>query len=240
MSVEVTIPLGERSYSVVVSEEEPQACVPSLVARHGTGRVTCITDENVDGFHGDAFVEALEAAGMEVQRHVIRPGEGSKSWAVVEEILQAMIARSVGRTRPVIALGGGVVGDVAGFVGSIYRRGVPVVQVATSLLAQVDSSVGGKTAVNMGGAKNQVGTFLQPSMVFASLGALRTLPAREVRCGLAELFKAGLLGAPARLEQLEANRDAACSGDPVALEDDAMRAKPGWVGRMPVGRSEKS
>jgi 3-dehydroquinate synthase len=219
MSVEIPVPLGERSYSVFVDTGELAASVPGIVALHGEGPVTCITDENVAAHHGAAFMNSLQTAGMDVQLHVVAPGEASKTLATAEGILKEMIGAGMGRTRPVIALGGGVVGDLAGFVGSVYRRGVPVVQVATSLLAQVDSSVGGKTAVNMGGAKNQIGTFHQPSLVIAALGALKTLPEREVRCGLAELFKAGLLGDPALLEGLEERRDAVQAGDPEALMD---------------------
>lgn len=156
-------------------------------------RVLVITDDNVSPLYLGEVKESLRAAGYRVSDIVVPAGEGSKSLAVAGEIWEAMAGLSLERDCLVVALGGGVVGDLAGFVASTYMRGVAVVQVPTTLLAMVDSSVGGKTAVNLDAGKNLVGTFKQPAYVCASTDTLSTLSEREWRCGCAEIAKSAVI-----------------------------------------------
>ena len=148
---------------------------------------------------------ALAEAGVPTSRIIVPVGEGSKSFRVFEQVCEAIIAARIERGDLVIALGGGVIGDLAGFAASAVRRGIDYVQVPTSLLAQVDSSVGGKTAINSAHGKNLIGAFYQPILVLADTATLDTLPAREFRAGYAEVAKYGLLGDAAFFSWLEAN-----------------------------------
>ena len=153
-----------------------------------------VTDENVARHHLPALRESLNAAGIDHDVIMLPPGEASKSWQRLEEVVGTVLAHKLERNDHIIAFGGGVIGDLAGFAAAIARRGMPFVQIPTTLLAQVDSSVGGKTGINSPHGKNLVGAFHQPSVVIADTGALATLPRRELLAGYAEVVKYGLLG----------------------------------------------
>ena len=157
-------------------------------------RVPVVTDTNVATFWRRALEDALEDSGHEAAWHVVDPGEGAKSWQGLEALTDWLLAEGVERGDHVVALGGGVVGDLTGFACAVLKRGCGFVQIPTTLLAQVDSSVGGKTAINTGAGKNLIGAFHQPSLVLADLSVLETLPPREMRAGYAEVLKYGILG----------------------------------------------
>ncbi len=203
----VHVDLGERAYDVLVGRGLITAA-GNLVAERFPGRKTAIvTDTNVAAAQLPALTTSLEAAGVAVRTTITVPaGEGSKSIATLEHVCDALLASGLERRDLVIALGGGVVGDLAGFAAAIVRRGVDFVQIPTSLLAQVDSSVGGKTGINCRHGKNLLGAFHQPILVLADTDALATLPDRELRAGYAEVVKYGLLGDAAFYEWLDANR----------------------------------
>jgi len=203
MSTIIHVPLEERSYEIHVGCENPEESIEKIVALFGAGGATLITDKNVSDLYLKSFQSKLEDQGIDPFVLTISPGESSKTLDTASGLLSEMISNGLGRKRPVIGLGGGVVGDLAGFLAAVYRRGVPVVQVPTSLLAQIDSSVGGKTGVNHGGAKNQVGCFYQPSLVYASLNALTTLPQRELLGGIGEMLKYGFIRDPSLLTEME-------------------------------------
>ncbi|NEX94868.1 3-dehydroquinate synthase [Caulobacter sp. 17J65-9] len=185
---------------------------PGLIARAGQlirpfvrgGRVAVVADETVAGLYGAAVVQALTDAGLQASLVTVPPGEGSKSFAELERLCDRLLALGLDRKDLVVALGGGVIGDLAGFAAAIYMRGVDVVQIPTSLLAQVDSSVGGKTAIDTPRGKNLIGAFWQPRLVLADLDVLSTLPERELKAGWAEVVKYGLLGDAAFFDRLEA------------------------------------
>ena len=169
------------------------AHVAALPALASVRRALVVTDGNVAPLYAARTKESLAQAGFRVSDIVVPAGEESKSLEVAGEVWEAMAALALGRDSVVVALGGGVVGDLAGFAASTYMRGVPVVQVPTTLLAMVDSSVGGKTGVNLEAGKNLVGTFKQPAYVCADTATLATLPAREWTCGCAEMAKSAVI-----------------------------------------------
>ncbi len=191
----VNIP-GEAPYAVRIGrgildgigDQAKRACGIA-----GAGRALVVTDSNVAPLYRDQVRASLAEAGLRASDIVIPAGEESKSVEVLGEVWEAMAQLGLGRDCVVVALGGGVVGDLAGFAGATYMRGVSVVQAPTSLLAMVDSSVGGKTAVNLEAGKNLVGAFRQPAHVCADVDALSTLPDREWRCGLAEVAKSSVI-----------------------------------------------
>jgi 3-dehydroquinate synthase len=207
MSTTIHVPLDERSYEIYIGCNNPEEAVDKIVALLGSGRATLVTDRHVSDLYLESFEKELRKQGIEPSILTILPGESSKSLDTASQLLSEMISHGLGRKRPVIGLGGGVVGDLAGFLAAVYRRGVPVVQIPTSLLAQIDSSVGGKTGVNHGGAKNQVGCFYQPSLVFAPLNALKTLPPRELLGGIGEMLKYGFIRDPSLLDLMEQEKD---------------------------------
>lgn len=193
--VVVNIP-GEESYNVRIGADVLAGLgsyMKRIEAVAAAPRLLVITDSNVAPLYLAEAKASLKAAGYRVSDIVVPAGEESKSLEVAGEIWEAMAELKLGRDCAVVALGGGVVGDLAGFVASTYMRGVSVVQVPTTLLSMVDSSVGGKTGVNLSAGKNLVGTFKQPSYVCASTAALRTLPDREWRCGCAEIAKSAAI-----------------------------------------------
>jgi 3-dehydroquinate synthase len=231
--VTVEVALDDRSYDIVIGR--------GLVASLGTGvaalrpgaKAAIVTDENVAGHHLAAVETALAGAGVPASRIVVTVGESSKSFRGFEQVCEAIIAARIERGDLVIALGGGVVGDLAGFAASAVRRGIDYVQVPTSLLAQVDSSVGGKTAINSAHGKNLIGAFYQPILVLADTATLDTLPAREFRAGYAEVAKYGLLGDAAFFSWLEANWRDVFEGGPAREHAIAVscRAKAAIVAR---------
>jgi 3-dehydroquinate synthase len=188
-------------------------------------RVALITDANVRRAWGVAATSALEAAGVEAHVFEVAPGEGSKTITVADRLWGELIASGFSRADLVVALGGGVVGDLAGFVAATYHRGTRLVQVPTSLLAQVDSSVGGKVAVDHALGKNLVGAFHPARRVLVDTAVLQTLPERERWCGLAEMVKAALIADPELLSLLEANLEGLARGTaPVEVLTEAISA----------------
>ena len=185
----VQVDLGERAYAIHIGRGLAVQNAGTLAALRPGGRAALVVDDNVDALHGTAVSEALERAGLQVQRIRVPAGEGAKSYAGLVDLCEAILAARIERGDLVVALGGGVTGDLAGFAAAIVRRGVRFVQMPTTLLAQVDSSVGGKTGINSAHGKNLVGAFHQPSLVIADTALLDTLPAREMRAGYAEVAK---------------------------------------------------
>ena len=201
----VRVGLGERSYDVLIGTGL-LARAPELIhARLGVARCAIVTDENVAKRHLARLEQELAALGRHAGTVVLPPGEATKSFPALARLCERLLEMGLERGGLVVALGGGVIGDLAGLAASLVRRGVRFVQVPTTLLAQVDSSVGGKTGINTPQGKNLVGTFHQPSLVLADIGLLATLPARELRAGYVEAAKYGLLGDAAFFGWLERN-----------------------------------
>lgn len=229
----VRVELGARGYDILIGEGLIGRAGAEIAARLPGVRAAIVTDGNVAAAHAAALAASLEAAGIGATTISIVPGEKSKSFAVLEEVVDAVIAARLERGDVVIALGGGVVGDLAGFVSGIVRRGMNFVQMPTSLLAQVDSSVGGKTGINSARGKNLVGVFRQPALVLADTDALDTLPAREFRAGYAEVAKYGLIDRPDFFAWLEGNWREVFSGGPARTRAiaESCRAKADVVAR---------
>ncbi len=189
----VTVGLGPRSYPVHIGEnlldETGRICRGALLK----GRAALVSDQKVGGLYGERVSEALAKEGFRVSTHLVEPGETSKSFKVAASLCEEFASQGVDRQSFVVALGGGVVGDLAGFAAAIYYRGVPVVQIPTTIMAQVDSSVGGKTGINLSAGKNLVGAFHQPVAVLADTTTLATLGPREWNEGLAEVIKYGVI-----------------------------------------------
>ena len=213
MTETVHVPLGDRAYDIHIA--------PGLLARAGAligpllhrPKVAIITDENVGRLHLDALRAGLEAEGISHAALTLPAGEATKSWPHFERAVEWLLAERIERRDIVIALGGGVIGDLAGFAAAVLRRGVRFVQIPTSLLAQVDSSVGGKTGINAPQGKNLVGAFHQPSLVLADTAVLGTLAPRDYRAGYGEVVKYGLLGDLDFFQWLERHGASAASGD---------------------------
>ena len=201
----VGVALGNRSYEVLIGGGLLQHAGP-LIARH-VGRVKCgiVTDANVARHHLAVLEDSLKAEGLYAGSIILTPGEATKSFRELGPLCSGLLKMGLERGDLVVPLGGGVIGDLAGFAAGVLRRGVRFVQIPTSLLAQVDSSVGGKTGINTAEGKNLIGVFHQPSLVIADTGVLTTLPAREMRAGYAEVAKYGLLGDAAFFGWLEKN-----------------------------------
>ena len=211
---EVEVALGARAYKILIGEGLI-AGAGEYIARLAPGaNCAVVTDSNVAGLHLEALSASLARAGLRSSSIVVPPGEASKSYARFAEVCDGLLAAHIERRDLVVALGGGVIGDLTGFAAASVRRGLRLVQIPTTLLAQVDSSVGGKTAINSPHGKNLVGAFHQPSLVLADIGALDTLSAREFRAGYAETVKYGLIGDIAFFEWLEAHwRDVYAGGE---------------------------
>ncbi|MBY6200079.1 3-dehydroquinate synthase [Maritalea mobilis] len=218
----VQVPLGARSYEVRIG--------PGLVDRAGAEiapllkrpKVWVVSEDTVAGLHLDALRAGLGAAGVEAEALILPPGEATKSWPHLIRVVEWLLSERVERRDIVVAFGGGVIGDLAGFAAAILRRGVRFVQIPTSLLAQVDSSVGGKTGINTEHGKNLVGAFHQPSLVLADIGVLGTLTERDFLAGYGEVQKYGLLGDAEFFGWLERNGPALAAGD-MALRAEAVR-----------------
>src|SRR5918993_465115 len=194
MSRTISVGLGSRAYDVVVGEGLLDNAGRLIAPFAKRGRTAVVSDETVWALHGQRLPAALAAAGITAQPVVVPPGEQTKSFEGLAELSDRLLALELDRGDLVTAFGGGVVGDLAGFAAAIYKRGIDFVQVPTTLLAQVDSSVGGKTAIDTARGKNLVGAFHQPRLVLADLDVLATLSDREMRAGYAEVIKYGLLG----------------------------------------------
>jgi 3-dehydroquinate synthase len=214
-----TIPvgLGDRAYDVVVGPGLIDTAGARIAPMLKRKRTAIVADADVAEHHGERLSAALEKAGIAVDMILVPPGEESKSWEGLAQVSDQLLALSLDRGDMIIAFGGGVVGDLTGFAAAIYKRGVDFIQIPTSLLAQVDSSVGGKTAIDTPRGKNLIGAFHQPRLVLADLDVLATLPDREMACGYAEVIKYGLLGDFAFFEWLEANGPKVLAREPEAL-----------------------
>lgn len=212
----VRVALGSRSYPIHIGSglaRRADLIVPALPQR----RAAIVTNTTVSRLHLEPLASALEAAGVACVRIVVPDGEDHKDWATLDTVFDALLEHRCDRQTAVIALGGGVIGDLAGFAAATYQRGVPFVQVPTTLLAQVDSSVGGKTAINHPRGKNMVGAFHQPLVVVADMDTLATLPDRELRAGLAEVIKHGAIRDAGLFAWLEVNVERL-----LARESDAL------------------
>ena len=190
----VNVALGTCSYDIVIGRGLLASLGTRIAALRPGAKAVVVTDGNVARHHLDPAEAALRHAGVASSRVIVPPGEASKSYRVFEQVCEAVIASRIERGDLAIALGGGVIGDLTGFVAAVVRRGLDYVQVPTTLLADVDSSVGGKTAIDSAHGKNLIGAFHQPILVLADTALLDTLPEREFRAGYAELVKYGLLG----------------------------------------------
>jgi len=218
----VHVPLGARAYDVEIGPGLLAEAGARIAPLLGRPRVAILTDDTVAALHLPALARSLEAAGIAHSALSLPPGEGTKSWARLGEAVEWLLAERIERRDVVIALGGGVIGDLAGFAAAILRRGVRFVQIPTSLLAQVDSSVGGKTGVNAAAGKNLIGAFHQPSLVLADISVLETLARRDFLAGYGEVAKYGLLGDATFFAWLESNGPALAAGDP-SLRAEAVR-----------------
>src|SRR6202522_2965721 len=203
--ITVDVALGERAYDIIIGRDVLQSLGTRVAALRPGARTAIVTDRPVAKHWLEPTEASLSAAGVATSRVVVEEGEGSKTYAGLEQVSEALISAKIERNDLVIALGGGVVGDLAGFAAAILRRGVDFVQVPTSLLAQVDSSVGGKTGINSPRGKNLLGAFHQPVLVIADTAVLDTLSQRQFRAGYAEVAKYGVLGDEAFFGWLEAN-----------------------------------
>ena len=220
----VHVDLGERAYDVRIGG--------GLIARAGEEiadllrrpRVAVITDETVAALHLETLRQALAQEGIAMSALALPPGEATKGWPQFSRAVEWLLSEKVERRDIVVALGGGVIGDLAGFAAAVLRRGVRFVQIPTTLLAQVDSSVGGKTGINTAQGKNLVGAFHQPSRVLADTGVLSTLPLRDFLAGYGEVVKYGLLGDPVFFEWLEAEGPRLAAGDSALRQRAVVRS----------------
>jgi 3-dehydroquinate synthase len=223
----IALDLGERGYDIEVSAgalarvgERIRAAVPSI---DQGGRAALITDEGVEPHHGRAVAQAMQQQGLDTQVHVIPISEKKKTLGTVHTLYECLLESRHERGHPVVSLGGGICGDVTGFVAATYLRGVPFVQCPTTLLAMVDASVGGKTGVNMPQGKNLIGSFWQPDLVLADVDTLATLPQRELRCGLAECLKHGVIRDASLFEWIVGHHDRIAALDRPTLTELVTR-----------------
>lgn len=211
----VPVKLGTRSYEILIGsgllDDAPHWLDPVI----GGGRLHVVTDENVYGH----YKHVLTTLERDVSVTVLPDGESQKSFPVLQKLLDDMFEQGLDRNDSLMAFGGGVIGDLTGFAASIYKRGCRFIQVPTTLLAQVDSSVGGKTAINVSHGKNLVGAFYQPALVLADTNVLKTLPERQLKTGYAEVLKYGLLGDKTFFEWLEKNGQGVLSLDPAIVSE---------------------
>jgi 3-dehydroquinate synthase len=226
---ELEVGLGERSYAIRIEAGLLGRAGEALAPFARDGRLVVVSDAQVWAAQGGK----LRASGLRIEPVIVPAGEASKSWGRLEEVVERLLRLGVERNDFVVAFGGGMVGDLGGFAASIVKRGCRYVQVPTTLLAQVDSSVGGKTAINGAGGKNMVGAFHQPAAVLIDPDTLDTLPLRELRAGYAEVVKYGLIDDPAFFAWCEANGPALLAGDREArlyAIEQCVRAKSRIVG----------
>ena len=239
----VHVPLGARAYDVLIGPgllAEAGALIAPMLPRP---RVAVVTETRVGALHLDSLRAGLAAEGIEAVALELPPGEATKSWAHLGQVTEWLLDQKIERRDVVIALGGGVIGDLVGFACAILRRGVRFVQVPTSLLAQVDSSVGGKTGINTSQGKNLAGAFHQPSLVLADIDTLGTLTKRDFLSGYGEVMKYGLLGDADFFQWLEANAPAMAAGDTalrVAAVKRSVEMKAGIVTRDETEQGERA
>jgi 3-dehydroquinate synthase len=219
----LSVALGERSYPIHVGTGllgRPDLIVPFLQRKN----VAVVTNATVAPLFLEKLAGGLSREGVEVVKIVLPDGEDHKDWKTLGAVFDVLLEKRCGRDTTLVALGGGVIGDLAGFAAATYQRGIQYIQVPTTLLAQVDSSVGGKTAINHPLGKNMIGAFHQPRLVLADMDTLRTLPERELRSGLAEVIKHGLVRDAAFFAWLEANIEGLLARDPDALAHAVLRS----------------
>ncbi len=216
---EIRVNLGERSYSIKAGEGVLGNCGPLVKKIARGGGVAIVTNRKVNGLFGETCRRSLEKAGFRTETVILPDGERFKNLAQVSKIYDALVKKGFDRSDTIFALGGGVVGDIAGFAAATYMRGIDCIQAPTTLLAQVDSSVGGKTGVDYPGGKNLIGAFHQPRAVLADLSALKTLSEREFRCGMAEVIKYGIIKSPSFFGFLEKSVKEILRRKPVFLEE---------------------
>jgi 3-dehydroquinate synthase len=220
MSLVVPVPLGERSYDIHIGSgllAKVGGLLSALKGKSAQGHIPVVTDETVAGLYYGAVAASLTAAGFSPLPIVLPPGEQTKSFSHLERVIDELLSANVERGSVIVALGGGVIGDLTGFAAGVLKRGVDFVQIPTTLLAQVDSSVGGKTAINTPHGKNLVGLFHQPRLVIADTDVLSSLPRRELLGGYAEVVKYGLLGDADFFAWLEKLGAKALHGDAPAI-----------------------
>jgi 3-dehydroquinate synthase len=238
----VGVSLGARSYDVLIGPGLLQEAPQLIDARLGPAKCAIVTDETVATRHLLPLEQGLKALGRHAGTLVLPPGEATKSFASLQSLSERLLETGLERGDLVIALGGGVIGDLAGFAASIVRRGIRFVQVPTTLLAQVDSSVGGKTGINTPQGKNLIGSFHQPSLVLADTAVLSTLPPRQFGAGYVEAAKYGLLGDADYFAWLEHNREAVFRQEPQVLAQAirvAVQGKAGIVARDETETGER-
>jgi len=244
MSTPIIVPvvLGARSYEIAIGPGLLAEAGPRIAAIAPQARLAIVTDENVAALHLATLAASLDKAGLGHQAVMVKPGEASKSYATFAEVCDGLLATRVERGDFVIAFGGGVIGDLAGFAAAVIRRGMRFIQIPTSLLAQVDSSVGGKTGINSRHGKNLVGAFHQPSLVLADTSVLDTLSKREFRAGYAEVAKYGLINDAPFFHWLERNWADVMAGGKAREEAIAVscRSKAGIVARDETETGERA
>lgn len=219
----LTVDLGDRSYPIHIGAgllNQTDLILPHLAQK----RVMVVTNTTVAPLYLARLTATLEAGGVTVASVVLPDGEAYKNWETLNLIFDVLLTQRAERKTTLIALGGGVIGDMTGFAAACYQRGVPFIQVPTTLLSQVDSSVGGKTGINHPLGKNMIGAFYQPKLVLADTDTLKTLPARELSAGLAEVIKYGLIWDAEFLAWLEANMDKLRALDPAAITHAIYRS----------------
>ena len=239
----VHVPLGDRSYDVAIGTGLLPEAGERLAPFFRRPRTVIVSDETVAALHLETLQQGLNAGGIASETVIVPPGETSKSWPMLERVVEALLAAQVERDDLVIALGGGVIGDLAGFACAILRRGVGFIQVPTSLLAQVDSSVGGKTGINSPLGKNLIGAFHQPRHVMVDIDVLDTLDGREFLSGYGEVVKYGLLGDAPFFDWLEKAGPRLRDGNKAARIEAVERsvaAKAGIVSRDEKENGERA
>jgi len=241
-AVKVKVGLGERAYDILIGHGLVEEAGTRIAALFGKIRAAIVTDRNVAAFHLEPLLASLRQSGIDAVPIILPAGERTKSFDALQEVVDAILAVRLERGDIVIALGGGVIGDLAGFASGIVRRGMRFVQMPTSLLAQVDSSVGGKTGINTPHGKNLVGLFHQPRLVLADIGTLDTLSPREFRAGYAEVAKYGLIDRPDFFAWLERNWREIFAGGPARTQAiaESCRAKADVVARDELETSDRA
>lgn len=220
----VRVKTGSRNYDVIIGHGLLPRCGELLSDLFSPGEAAVITNPTIKGRHGDLLQRGLQEAGFAPHFLSIPDGERHKTLESAGSLYTALAEARVSRTTPLIAFGGGVVGDLAGFVAATYKRGLPLVQIPTTLLAQVDSSIGGKTAVDHAGIKNTIGAFHQPALVMADIDVLQTLPATEITNGLAEVIKYAVIDDARLFCYIEQNIDTILKRDAKAMKHIVMRS----------------
>ena len=215
---QIHVELGKNSYPIYI-DRAILLQLGDILRRHlPLPRVALVTNPLINGLYGDVVRNSLQSASIEVKTVEVPDGEEYKSLTWAGKLFDAFVEARMTRHSGVIALGGGVIGDLGGFVAATFMRGIPLVQIPTSLIAQVDSSVGGKTAVNHPKGKNLIGAFHQPKLVLIDVNILKTLPARELKSGLAEVIKHGLIMDNELFEYMDANSSKILNLDPQSIE----------------------